>query len=205
MIRHGVTGGNERGIYTGAMDIPLAPAGWAALRQSRTLYPRAGVFFTSGMLRARQTLCALYGDVQAAHIPDLGEYRFGAFEGRSHAQLYAQEPLYRAWLAEDGDGIICPGGESRQMFAARVGRGWQALASAPWDGLAVLVAHGGVLSVLLARLLPEEAPFDPPGNGCGWRLTLDGAGGARTQTPFAAGGDSGDPCVPDGWSSRAKT
>lgn len=202
VIRHGVTETNERGVFAGAMDVPLSPGGIAKLRQSRALYPAADVFFTSGMLRARQSLRALYGDVPRKDIADLGEYHFGAFEGRSHAQLCAEEPQYRAWLAEDGDHIVCPGGESRQAFSMRIARGWRTLAAVPWDSLAVLVSHGGTLTVLMGQLFPKEAPFASPHNGCGWHLSLDGAGTALTQKPFLSRGDFGGPFAPGDGSSR---
>lgn len=177
LLRHGITEANQQHIYAGAMDVPLCEEGTQALADARGQYPQAVRFFTSGMLRARQTLQILYGDVAHTDIPALAEYRMGAFEGRSHDALYASEPLYRAWVSDGGDRVVCPGGESRQGFAARVGEGWHTLIAAEWSGLAVLVTHGGVIVSLLEQFAPSAPPYVNTPNGGGWRIALDSHGG----------------------------
>lgn len=176
MLRHGRTETNERRVFAGASDISLSPSGAEALRARRALYPPAAFFFTSGMCRADETLALLYGDVPRVPIPALSEYDVGQFEGRTHDDLYAAEPLYRAWLAPDAIDLVCPGGESRRAFEIRVLSGWQTLVSHSWDGLAILIAHGGVLHTLMDCLCPRDLPHPTPDNGRGWRLTLDAAG-----------------------------
>lgn len=177
LIRHGATQANERHAYAGASDVPLSEKGMQALLAVRDQYPKAVCYFTSGMRRARQTLEILYGDVPSMDIPALAECRLGAFEGHTHDELYAQSPVYRAWLAETGDAVVCPGGESRQAFDARVVEGWRLLAAQPWSGLAVLVTHGGVIASLLRQLAPDAPSYIDTPNGGGWRLSLDAAGG----------------------------
>ena len=64
LIRHGLTEGNIRRLYYGAMDLPLLPDGIEALHALRDGggYPEAEQYFTSGMTRTEQTFAALYGD-----------------------------------------------------------------------------------------------------------------------------------------------
>lgn len=176
MLRHGVTEANEKRVFTGASDIPLSEGGRAALSPLLGTYPEANAFFTSGMLRARQTLALLYGDVPQVEIPDLAEYRFGDFEGRGHGDLFENEPVYRAWLSQESVDVVCPGGESRRMFDARVARGWRRLVAVPWDGRAVLVSHGGVLGSLMRQFAPGAQGYTPPFNVHGWRVWLSGGG-----------------------------
>lgn len=185
LLRHGRTESNDLRLFTGSQDVPLSPGGEAALLAARGAYPPADTFFTSGMLRAVQTLRLLYGDVPHTDIPALAEYNFGLFEGRGHDDLLATEPVYRAWLAPDGDDLICPGGESRAQFGLRVWEGWGALAAHPWLGMAVAVVHGGVIARLMGRLFPAEGRPATPDNGCGWLLALDEAGAATGHTAFA--------------------
>ncbi len=174
LLRHGRTETNEWRVFTGAMDIPLSEGGRAALAARAGTYPEANAFFTSGMLRARQTLETLYGGARSVDLPDLGEYRFGTFENRGHDELYASEPVYRAWVGGDRN-AVCPGGESMAMFDDRVAAGWRAVLGHAWDGLAVLVAHGGVICCIL-RQFGGNGPVATPGNGDGYAVRLAGSG-----------------------------
>lgn len=124
LLRHGMTEANEKGVFSGAIDLPLSERGRAALAPLRGRMPPASLFFTSGMLRARQTLEILYGHVDSVTVEELAEYRFGTFEMRSHADLFEKEPVYRLWLQEDALDIACPGGETRRAFEARVRSGF---------------------------------------------------------------------------------
>lgn len=177
MLRHGMTEANERRVFTGATDVPLSGRGRAELEARKGRFPAASAFFTSGMLRTRQTLAVLYGDVAGIDIPDLAEYRFGDFEGRGHNELYERESVYREWLDRERDDIVCPGGESRAEFRSRLAEGWQALAAYDWEGLAVLVTHGGVIATLM------DVPT--PGNGCGVRVRLAQDGTIMAQEAFS--------------------
>ena len=184
IVRHGPTEANERRVFTGAVDVPLSARGEAVILAKKPSFPPAQAFFTSGMLRANQTLALLYGDVPYTVIADLKEYNFGHFEGRGHDDLYREEPAYRAWLQEDALDVACPGGETRRAFSQRIARGWEALAAEPWDGLAVLVTHGGVISTLMPMLVPGIEQVIP-GNGEGYRLVLAEDGQVTAWEAFA--------------------
>lgn len=172
MLRHGLSVNNERRVFSGATDVPLSDGGREALRAMRDQCPQVEVFFTSGMLRARETLQILYGDVPSTTIPALAEYRFGDFEGRGHDELFEKEPVYRLWLSEDVEDVTCPGGETRGEFAERILRGWATLAAQDWQGLAVLVSHGGVIAQLMRRLARFDGNVGDIRNGCGFRVWI---------------------------------
>lgn len=74
----------------GVQDLKLAAA--------RGVYPSPDgfTFVTSGMLRANQTLRAIYGDVPFSVIDDLREVNFGIFEMKSYEDLKT-EPVYQDW------------------------------------------------------------------------------------------------------------
>lgn len=184
LLRHGRTEQNERRQFTGATDVPLSEGGRDALLARKGTYPPATMYFTSGMRRTNETLALLYGDVPYVAVAALGEYRFGDFEGRTHADLYDSEPVYRAWLEADGKDVVCPGGESMQQFEARLARGWHEVLAHPWQGLAVLVVHGGVISGLL-RLFGGTQLDRVPDNGAGYRVTLAADGQITDVEAFA--------------------
>lgn len=177
LLRHGATEANEKKVFSGAKDIPLSAGGVETLERMKALYPQGSVYFTSGMLRTRQTLHIIYGDVLSVEIPELREYCLGDFEGRSHEELMENEPAYRAWVDVGWKGMACPGGESVPDFYARVDDGWRKLLDYRWDGLAVLVAHGGVIGhILQANASGCEVPEGTVDNGAGWRVQVDAQG-----------------------------
>jgi probable phosphoglycerate mutase len=145
LVRHGETLWSLSGQHTGSTDIPLTPAGEAA---ARALAPAlAPMPFTriwcSPLARAQRTAeLAGYGDRLQLDV-DLVEWNYGAYEGRTSAEIQATTP---GWLVfRDG----CPEGESPEAVGARVDR---VIARARHQaGPVALFAHGHVLRVLVAR------------------------------------------------------
>ena len=80
--------------------------------------------------------------------PELKEWDFGDYEGRTSAQIWQEQPGWNLFC--DG----CPGGESPGQIGARVGRVIGRLHHV--DGAALAFAHGHVLRVLTARWLEME-------------------------------------------------
>ena len=134
LIRHGLTEGNIRRLYYGAMDLPLLPDGIEALHALRDGggYPEAEQYFTSGMTRTEQTFAALYGDRPHGTLPGMQEMRFGEFEGKTYADL-KDDPAFRAWCSGDYENNVCPGGES-----------WNGLTDRALQALAPSLAQGKV-------------------------------------------------------------
>ena len=132
LLRHGRTEGTERHLYYGATDLPLLEDGVQNLQlaAARGVYPSPDgfTFATSGMLRANQTLRAIYGDVPFSVIGDLREVNFGIFEMKSYEDLKT-EPVYQDWLAGDWFRNVPPGGESFADSEARLLRGLDELLS----------------------------------------------------------------------------
>ena len=155
-LRHGRTEGTERHLYYGATDLPLLPAGVQDLRDAaaRNVYPAPDgfTFVTSGMLRADQTLRAIYGEVPFCVIDDLREVNFGIFEMKSYAELKA-EPVYQSWLSGDWFRNVPPGGESFSACETRMLRGLETLLSRADD--TICVCHGGTILTAMQKLFPE--------------------------------------------------
>ncbi|HEX7290282.1 MAG TPA: histidine phosphatase family protein [Conexibacter sp.] len=162
LARHGETEWTRAGRHTGRTDVPLTARGE---EQARALGERlAGVAFAlvlvSPLERARRTAeLAGFGDVVALE-PDLMEVDYGAYEGRTTAEIQQERPGWDLW--RDG----CPGGETVAQAALRADR---ALARArAVDGPVLLVGHGHLTRTLTSRALA----LDP---GHGRHLALDPA------------------------------
>jgi probable phosphoglycerate mutase len=145
LIRHGETEWSRSGAHTGRTDIPLTAEGRArAAAIGRYLAGRRfAMVLVSPLERARET-CRLagYGDVAQVE-PNLREWDYGEYEGRTTAEIRQTRPGWLLWK----DGV--PGGETIEQVGARADAVIaRALAA---DGDVALFAHGHVLRILAAR------------------------------------------------------
>ena len=148
LLRHAQTEGSLRNLYYGAADIPVLPESLEELKKRAAggVYPTGKSYYTSGMLRAEQTLRAIYGDVPFTVLPGLREMDFGDFEMRPYTGDLENDPAFRAW-AEDGEHNVCPNGESAPQVLARSLEAIGPVLAAGED--AVCVIHGGVTAGLM--------------------------------------------------------
>jgi broad specificity phosphatase PhoE len=153
LVRHGETAWSMTGQHTGLTDIPLTEEGE---RRARSLGGRfKGVTFdrafSSPLQRARRT-CELAGFGAVAKVdPDLVEWNYGDYEGRTSKEILAARPGWR--LFRDG----CPNGEQPADVGARADRVIARLRAA--DDCAIVFSSGHILRVLAARwlgLAPSE-------------------------------------------------
>jgi broad specificity phosphatase PhoE len=147
LVRHGETEWSRAGKHTGRTDVPLTDEGRAqAVALGATLRGRRfALVLTSPLSRALET-CRLtgLGDV-AQERADLMEWDYGAYEGRTTAEIREERPDWTLWR----DGV--PGGESAAEVGARADRVIAELRAAGGD--AAVFAHGHLLRVLTARWL----------------------------------------------------
>lgn len=157
LVRHAETEASARGRCYGSLDVALSPAGRrqaAGLGEALRELPLAAVY-ASPLRRAFDTAAAVAGPqgLEAVACEGLRELDFGELEGRPYDRIQAERPeLYRAWMEEPA-AVRFPGGESLADLRARVLPAAAAI-TARHEGEAVaLVAHGGVMRVLLADAL----------------------------------------------------
>jgi broad specificity phosphatase PhoE len=118
LARHGETAWTVSHRHTGLTDLPLTAEGEAQARRLGKRLERSvfAAVFTSPLQRAART-AALAGFGREARIdPDLVEWNYGAYEGRTTAEILAERPSWQ--LFRDG----CPGGETPEQVAARADR-----------------------------------------------------------------------------------
>jgi broad specificity phosphatase PhoE len=147
LVRHGETAWSAAGRHTGRTDVPLSEEGERkAARLGERLSGRTfDRVFASPLQRAART-CALAGFGDRAVVdPDLLEWDYGDYEGRTSHEIEADRP---GWLIfRDG----CPKGEQAADVGARVDRVIKRLRAV--DDRAILFSSAHVLRVLAARWL----------------------------------------------------
>ena len=150
LVRHGETEWSRSGAHTGRTDIPLTDAGRAQAEAiGKRLAGRAfAVVLTSPMTRARET-CRLAGyDAQATVDPNLREWDYGDYEGRTTADIRKERPGWSLWR----DGVR--NGETIEQVAARADAVLARIAAV--EGDVALFAHGHLLRILTARWLEMD-------------------------------------------------
>jgi len=144
LIRHGETEWSRSGQHTGRTDLPLTPTGEAkAAAIGRYLHGKKfALVLTSPLQRARET-CRIAGYADVAQLePDLMEWSYGAYEGRTSAEIRQEVPGWNIWT----HGVI--GGETVEQVGARARRVIERASAA--EGEVALFAHGHVLRILTA-------------------------------------------------------
>ena len=147
LARHGETAWTISRQHTGVTDLPLTAQGEAeALRLGERLEGlRFAAVLTSPLQRAVRT-CELAGFGSMAEVePDLMEWNYGTYEGRTSADIHAERPDWQ--LFRDG----CPGGESPDQIGARADRLARRVRAIEGDVL--LFSSGHFLRVFAARWL----------------------------------------------------
>ncbi len=152
LIRHGETEWTVSGAHTGRTNLPLTENG---KRQAIALRERLGgrsfaLVLVSPLERALET-CRLAGyGGQAIVDPNLAEWWYGSYEGRTSAQIEEERPNWTIWDQgpRDGETIDQVAARAEAVIARALAAG----------GDVALFAHGHVLRILTARWLEM-----PPG------------------------------------------
>jgi broad specificity phosphatase PhoE len=157
LLRHGETEWSLAGKHTGRTDVPLTPRGEAAATALAPLLVKRDIIavLTSPAQRAVRTASLALGAAaaDAQQDPDLWEWDYGGYEGKTTAEIQERHPGWYLWR----DGVI-PGdsdhpGESVDAVGVRTDRVLARVWPLLNEGDVALVAHGHVLRILTARWL----------------------------------------------------
>ncbi|EMR46545.1 MULTISPECIES: histidine phosphatase family protein [Pseudomonas] len=178
LLRHGET---EQGGLRGSLDDALTDKGWAQMRRAVADGGPWQVLVSSPLQR-----CGRFADELGAQLnlpvqrePALQELHFGDWEGQSAAQIMERQAdaLGRFWA--DPYAFTPPNGEPVEAFAERVLAAVERLRLQHAGKRVLLVTHGGVMRLLLARArgLPREQLLQVEvGHGALMRLVPGGDG-----------------------------
>ena len=183
LVRHGQTAWSRDGKHTGRTDVPLTAAGEAAaaaLAGDLARMPIVAAFASPAGRAVRPA--ELAGLAGVTIDPDLAEWDYGGYEGRTTAEIRLQRPGWYLWR----DGVV-PGdaahpGETIGEVAARADAVLGRVRPVLMDGDVALVAHGHLLRVLTARWLGLD-----PASGRFFRLD--------TGTLSRLGTEHGEPVI----------
>ncbi|MBZ5620310.1 MAG: histidine phosphatase family protein [Acidobacteriia bacterium] len=157
LARHGETEWSKSGAHTGRTDLPLTDAGRANASAMAPFLAgrRFCLVLTSPLSRARET-CRLAGLGDAAEVdPNLSEWDYGDYEGRTTADIQKEVPNWSLWVS----GV--PHGETIDQVAARAESVMARALRVDGDveGDVALFAHGHILRILTACWLglPPQA------------------------------------------------
>ncbi|MFB8828295.1 alpha-ribazole phosphatase family protein [Azotobacter sp. CWF10] len=177
LLRHGDT--ECGGGFRGSLDDALTAAGWVQMRAATAGGGPWDLVVSSPLRRCAdfaRELAAAQG-LPLQHEADLRELHFGAWEGRNASELMHDdaEGLGRFW--DDPYAFTPPDGEPVSAFEARVLDAVERLRRDCAGRRLLLVTHGGVMRLLLARArgLPRRALLQVTvAHGALHRLCLDG-------------------------------
>lgn len=146
LVRHGETEWSASGRHTGRTDIPLSETGVgrAEVLAQELAGRQFAAVWASPLQRARETArVAGYG--RANVDPDILEWDYGVYEGRTTPEIRREQPDWSVWTAE------IKGGESVDDVALRARRVIDRAIAAPGD--TALFSHGHFLRILSATWL----------------------------------------------------
>lgn len=115
LLRHGETPFSAARRYNGITDAPLTESGEVLARRLQPILSELSwdKVLSSNLSRARRT-AELAGFADPEIKPVLRECDYGAFEGKTTEEIFAERPGWDFW--RDG----CPDGESAELVAKRL-------------------------------------------------------------------------------------
>ena len=145
LVRHGETAWSLTGQHTGLADIPLTAKGEDEARALTSLLRDIPFDFilTSPRQRAQRTQELALPGIAAKIEPDLAEWNYGDYEGRTTADILREQPNWD--LFRDGG----PLGETPAQVSDRADRLIARLRTL--EGNVALFSHGHFGGVLAAR------------------------------------------------------
>jgi alpha-ribazole phosphatase/probable phosphoglycerate mutase len=175
LLRHGEPVGGRR--YRGRLDDELSERGWRQMWQAVQGRNDWQQIVTSPLRRCRDFAESL-GELAGLPVrpePRFAEVGFGAWEGRTRAELEQLDPGQVARFYRDPVNCRPPGAEPLAGFTVRVQAGFHDLLQRCPGESVLVVAHAGVIRAILVQVLDI-----PPGSM--YRIQIDNAGMVRLRT-----------------------
>ncbi|MFJ5293262.1 histidine phosphatase family protein [Streptomyces sp. NPDC088348] len=157
LVRHGETQWHAENRYAGVSDVALTAkgvqqaedlAGWA---RRRGIDAVASSPVSRALLTARPAARALGAEPEV--VDDLREVDFGWGEGRTIAEMTAEDPEAVRRFHEDAESGAFPGSEAPSAAAARASQALRGLARRHRGATVLVVAHNTLLRMALCSML----------------------------------------------------
>jgi broad specificity phosphatase PhoE len=161
MVRHGETEGQSSIRFHGSADVRLNDEGRAQLRETARKMGNEvfDLVAASPLRRAWEGAVIVSRGAPVRLYSDFREVHFGHWEGMTAKEIEESNPaLYQDWQSGAAN-FEYPGGELRDAFRSRVGRGVDALLASGATSV-LLVSHKGVIRTIGERLLDAPLSVD---------------------------------------------
>lgn len=155
LVRHGAADASVRGRCCGSLDPALSDEGRRQMRHASRLLVRLGAVTIYASPQARALDSARTLEIAAPLLVDdrLREIDFGLLEGLTYDEVADRHPdVWRGWMQAPVD-VVFPQGEQFGAFSHRVDLAVADLTTQHRGCAIVVVAHGGVNRLILARAL----------------------------------------------------
>ena len=160
LLRHGPTAWTAERRLQGRSDLPLSPAGRAAVAEWQMPGEVQNFTWVSSPLKRARETAALLGHGEARIDPRLIEMSFGEWEGRRLVEIAAELGPDMAALEDRGLDFRAPGGESPRDVQQRLASFLMETGKGGIDRLAV--AHKAVIRALYALATGWPMQGKPP-------------------------------------------
>jgi broad specificity phosphatase PhoE len=177
LVRHGETDGESSIRFHGSTDVDLSAEGREQVERAGRQVRRQPIdlVVASPLRRSWRAAWIAGGGAPVRLESDFREVDFGRWEGLTMEEIQVCDPILCEDWQSGADGFGYPGGESREEFRARVGRGLERLLAADVYS-ALLVLHKGVIRLIAEQLTGEALPVGDPLLGGIVTLTRSGKG-----------------------------
>jgi len=152
-IRHGEPIGGKK--YRGRTDDPLSDKGWDQMRRAVADHSPWNVIISSPLARCAdfaRELAQRHG-LPLEMDPRLMELGFGAWEGKTSAELTRSDPEVLARFWNDPLAHAPPGSEPLAEFHERVVAAWRDILKTHGGAHVLIVAHAGVIRMAISHVL----------------------------------------------------
>ena len=163
LIRHGEPVGGR--MFRGAQDDPLSETGWRQMEEAADMF--GGEWqqvITSPLIRCRGFAEKIADKMGIGFTVDQGfhEVTFGQWEGCTIEKINQKWPDKLEEFWQNPFSFTPPGGEPFTEFEKRIEAAWQTLISNLECERTLLVAHSGVIRMVLSKALglPAEHMFN---------------------------------------------
>lgn len=162
LLRHGETQGGPR--YNGSTDVALSERGWSQMQATVETEDCWDRVISSPLSRCAHFAQSLQkqNNIPLQLDERIREIHFGVWEGKTAAEVFETDgdALTRYW--QDPVQHTPIEGEALKDFEARVLSFWQEVIARYHGEKILLIAHGGVIRLLLCHILqrPLQRIFD---------------------------------------------
>ncbi len=166
ITRHGETDWNANSLIQGHTDVPLNERGRVQAEALAGSLADAGIgrIYSSDLSRAAdtaETVKRRLDGVDLVRTPLLRERNWGVVEGKNWREIETELPEEAAGIKSGSPDFAPRGGESKRQAYERITAAVETLAG-EYDGVILIVAHGGVCSLMFRYFLGIPIEGRPP-------------------------------------------